>query len=136
MVYQIIKNNKHLFKPEVDKFIYCYSEWQPLYENMLVEIENITFVKGLPDLENLENSVIILDDLMSQVVDDKNILNLFTVGSHHRKNSVIFLTQNIYEKGKYARTISLNTHYFILFKNRRANNASRSTNLSGRNKVF
>jgi len=73
---------------------------------------------------------------MSQVVDDKNILNLFTVGSHHRKNSVIFLTQNIYEKGKYARTISLNTHYFILFKNRRANNASRSTNLSGRNKVF
>ena len=119
LVYQIIKNNKHLFKPEVDKFIYCYSEWQPLYENMLVEIENITFVKGLPDLENLENSVIILDDLMSQVVDDKNILNLFTVGSHHRKNSVIFLTQNIYEKGKYARTISLNTHYFILFKNRR-----------------
>jgi hypothetical protein len=56
---------------------------------------------------------------MSQVVDDYNILNLFTVGSHHRKNSVIFLTQNIYEKGKYARTISLNTHYFILFKNRR-----------------
>jgi hypothetical protein len=51
---------------------------------MLVEIENITFVKGLPDLENLENSVIILDDLLSQVVDDKNILNLFTVGSHHR----------------------------------------------------
>jgi hypothetical protein len=86
---------------------------------MLVEIENITFVKGLPDLENLENSVIILDNLMSQVVDDKNILNLFTVGSHHRKNSLIFLTQNIYENGKYARTISLNIHYFILFKNRR-----------------
>ena len=56
---------------------------------------------------------------MSQVVDDKNVLNLFTVGSHHRNISVIFLTQNIYEKGKYARSISLNSHYLILFKNRR-----------------
>ena len=86
---------------------------------MMVEIDNITFIKGIPEVENINNSVIILDDLMSQVVDDKNVLNLFTVGSHHRKNSVIFLTQNIYEKGKYARTISLNAHYFVLFKYRR-----------------
>jgi hypothetical protein len=118
-VYQILKNNKTLFKPIVNKFLYCYSEWQPLYEKMMVEIDNITFIKGIPEVENINNSVIILDDLMSQVVDDKNVLNLFTVGSHHRKNSVIFLTQNIYEKGKYARTISLNAHYFVLFKNRR-----------------
>ena len=56
---------------------------------------------------------------MHEVVDDKNVLNLFTVGSHYRNISVIFLTQNVYEKGKYARSISLNSHYFILFKNRR-----------------
>jgi hypothetical protein len=58
----------------------------------MLEIDNITFIKGLPEVENINNSVIIFDDLMSQVVDDKNVLNLFTVGSHHRKNSVIFLT--------------------------------------------
>ena len=27
------------------------------------------------------------------------------------------MTQNIYEKGKYARTINLNCHYMVLFKN-------------------
>ena len=119
LVYNILKNCEKLIQPKVNKFIYCYTEWQPLYEKMLVDIKNINFIKGLPELEIMENSIVILDDLMSQVVEDKNALNLFTVGSHHRKISVIFLTQNIYEKGKYARSISLNTHYFILFKNRR-----------------
>ena len=119
LVYQILKHNETLFKPKVNKFIYCYSEWQPLYEKMMIEVNNIKFVKGLPEMDNLENSVVILDDLMNQVIDDKNILNLFTVGSHHRKISVIFLSQNIFEKGKYARSISLNSHYIIIFKNRR-----------------
>jgi hypothetical protein len=105
LVNQSLKNNKTLFKPIVNKFLYCYSEWQPLYEKMMF--------KGLSEVENINNSVIIFDDLMSQVVDDKNVLNLFTVGSHHRKNSVIFLSQNIYEKGKYVRTISLNAHYSV-----------------------
>ena len=43
----------------------------------------------------------------------------FTRGSHHRQNSVIFMTQNIFPQGKYARSISLNSHYLVLFNNRR-----------------
>ncbi len=73
---------------------------------MIIEINNITFMKGLPDIIDLENVVIVLDDLMSDVKENKSLLNLFTVGSHYKKISTIFLTQNIYEKGKYARTIS------------------------------
>jgi hypothetical protein len=82
----------------------------------MLEIDNITFIKGLSEVENINNSVFIFDDLMSHDVDDKNVLYLFTVGSHHRKNSVIFLSQNIYEKGKYVRTISLNAHYSVYLK--------------------
>ena len=119
LVYQILKNSDILIKPSFKEIIYCYSEWQPLYENMITEIKNITFVKGLPELDTVENAFVILDDLMNDVIEDKRLLNLFTVGSHHRKISVIFLTQNIYEKGKYARSISLNAHYLIIFKNRR-----------------
>ena len=33
--------------------------------------------------------------------------------------SILYLTQNVFDKNKYARTISLNTHYLVLFKNRR-----------------
>jgi hypothetical protein len=87
---------------------------------MLVEISKIEFIKGLPTVsEQLNNCLIIIDDLMTECIDNKEIVHLFTVGSHHRDISVIFLTQNINEKGKYARSISLNSHYFILINNRR-----------------
>ena len=41
------------------------------------------------------------------------------MGSHHRNISVILLTHNIFEKGKYMRTISLNCSYLIIFNNLR-----------------
>ena len=47
------------------------------------------------------------------------ILDLFTKGSHHKNISVIFITQNVFHKGKAQRDISLNTKYFVLFKNPR-----------------
>jgi hypothetical protein len=46
---------------------YCYSEWQTINEKMIIEINNITFMKGLPDIIDLENVVIVLDDVMSDV---------------------------------------------------------------------
>ena len=119
LVYQILKHSDKLIRPAFKEIIYCYSEWQPLYERMMAEIRHITFVKGLPDLHSVKNAIVILDDLMNQVIEDRNVLNLFTVVSHHRKVSIIFLTQNVFEKGKYARSISLNAHYLIVFKNRR-----------------
>ena len=44
---------------------------------------------------------------------------LFTKGSHHRNISVVFISQNLFIQGKYTRTISLNSHYMIIFKNPR-----------------
>ena len=40
-------------------------------------------------------------------------------GSHHKGISVLYLTQNLFPPGKLSRTISLNSHYFIIFKNPR-----------------
>ena len=45
------------------------------------------------------------------------ITQFFTRGSHHTSTSVFFLTQNLFEKG--LRTISINSHYIVLFKNLR-----------------
>jgi len=44
---------------------------------------------------------------------------VFTKISHHRNVSVVYLTQNLFNKNKYARTISLYAHYLVLFKNPR-----------------
>ena len=46
-------------------------------------------------------------------------MNLFTRGSHHRNLSVIYIVQNLFHQGKGSRSISLNSHYLVLFKNPR-----------------
>ena len=57
----------------------------------------------------------------SWLLDSSNetIANMFTKGSHHRNISVVFLAQNLFPKNKFARTMSLNAHYMVLFKNPR-----------------
>ena len=86
----------------------------------------IEFVKGIPtDLEEdwymneAISNLIVVDDQMAETTNDKRILNLFTKGSHHRNLSVIFLLQNLFHQGKISQTMSLNSHYLVLFKNPR-----------------
>ena len=50
---------------------------------------------------------------------DKRIVNLFTSGSDHRNLSVIYIVQNLFHQGKGSRSVSLNSHYLVLFKNPR-----------------
>jgi hypothetical protein len=70
-------------------------------------------------LEGYKNSLVIIDDLMSECSKDQRVSDLFTRGSHHRGISVMYLTQNLFPPGKQSRTISLNSHYMIIFKNPR-----------------
>ena len=50
---------------------------------------------------------------------DDRVTALFTKQSHHRNISVMFISQNLFNQGKGNRTISLNCHYMVLFKNPR-----------------
>ena len=43
----------------------------------------------------------------------------FSRGSHHRNLSVIYIVLNLFYQEKDSRSISLNSHYLILFKNPR-----------------
>ncbi|KAF0138338.1 MAG: hypothetical protein FD143_3683, partial [Ignavibacteria bacterium] len=61
----------------------------------------------------------IIDDLMSSAADSKRISKLFTQESHHRNLTVIFIIQNLFNQGREMRTISLNAHYLVLYKNPR-----------------
>ena len=102
--------------------LWLYAEEQPLYHTL----KNVTFHQGIPDdLEERFNpqysSLLIIDDLMIQGSSDPRITRLFSVGSSHRNLSIIFIVHNLFDKGKEMRTISLNTHYLIVFKNPRDN---------------
>ena len=108
------------------RIVWCYSQWQPAYMDMLVTIPNIEFVKGIPTALEQDayfnvnkRNLIVFDDQMIDAGKDKRIVNLFTRGSHHRNLSVIYIVQNLFHQGKGSRSISLNSHYLALFKNPR-----------------
>ena len=109
-----------------ERIIWCYSQWQPAYTQLLMMIPTIEFVKGIPP--SLDNdsyldinirNLIVIDDQMIEAGSDNRIVNLFTKGSHHRNLSVIYIVQNLFHQGKGNRSISLNSHYLVLFKNPR-----------------
>jgi hypothetical protein len=98
-----------------------YAEDQPLYQTGL---KHIKFHKGLPeDLDSAFNpqhrNLVVIDDLMTEAHSDQRMTRLFSVGSHHRNLSIIFIIHNLFHYGKEMRTLSLNSHYLILFKNPR-----------------
>ena len=109
-----------VIKPRPDKVLWLYAEDQPLYQSM----KNVEFIQGIPeDLETRfqrrHNNVLVLDDLMTQCHSDERLTRLFSVGSHHKNMSIIFIIHNLFHYGKEMRTVSLNSHYIILFKNPR-----------------
>ena len=119
--YRLLQN--HMFETDPEYIMYCYAVWQPIFDEM-EKLPNFTLHQGLPlniDEWNPQSNhrLIIIDDLMEKVVDNLDMSLLFTQGCHHKSISVIFITQNLYLKGKYARTISLNTQYLVLFRSLR-----------------
>ena len=125
-VKSLLENADKTISPPPQRIIWCYAQWQPAYEKLMNSLPGIEFVKGIPDdleedwyLNETVNNLIVVDDQMAEASSDKRILNLFTKGSHHRNLSVIFLLQNLFHQGKISRTVSLNSHYLVLFKNPR-----------------
>ena len=117
-VMRLIDNFREKIEPLPCRIWYCYGEFQSIFNNY----PQIHFHEGLPDIsdaafDGTESTLLILDDLMSDI--NQLVADIFTKISHHRNLSILHLTQNLFDKNKYARTISLNAHYLVLFKNPR-----------------
>ena len=105
-----------MIDPVPTKTMYCYGEFQPIF----AKYPHVEFNEGLPDVtqfDGKEPTLLIIDDLMNET--NESVSAIFTKISHHRNVSVVYITQNMFPKNKHAHTISLNSHYMILFKNPR-----------------
>jgi GTPase SAR1 family protein len=123
LVRKILQNYKNLFTLQKErlKVFWAYGQWQTLY-NEKIENVDCTYIDGLSNENSLTEKgidLLIIDDLMTELSENKNLTSLFTKGSHHLGISVIFISQNLFQKGSQIRTISLNCHYLILMKNPR-----------------
>ena len=117
-VLKLIRNASTMIDPPPQDIIYCYTEYQPAF--MAPGLESVEFHEGLPDISPFDGrrtTLLVIDDLMDEAGENES--KIFTKISHHRKVSVVFLRQNLFHKNKYMRTMSLNTHYMVLFKNPR-----------------
>ena len=83
---------------------------------------DIIFIEGIPEdftpMFGSGHNLIIFDDLQDQIT--QGVANIFTKESHHKNISCVLILQNLFLDSKYCRTIALNSHYTVLFRNPRA----------------
>jgi hypothetical protein len=121
---------RHAFTPMPNRIVWVYAEMQQAYEHLMklsadglipeVEFEKapVDYAELYETFESDSVNMLIVDDQMTETrKQEASFTNLFTKGSHHRNVTVLFLTQNIYEKGH--RTANLNAQYLIAFQNKR-----------------
>lgn len=126
-VYRFLKNLPRMYARDPPSHVlYCYGIHQRIFDEMEQTVPNFTSKLGLPTSEELDtftsdrrHKLIVIDDLVHEVVQNKEMELLFTQGTHHKCVSVILITQNLYPRGKHSRTIALNTWYMVLMKNLR-----------------
>jgi hypothetical protein len=113
----LIEHSNVLFQQPFAK-IFWYAAYMPDKNDQL---ENVTYAVGLPDSfdDKPPLSCIVLDDLMMEAQSNDLITNLIIKAVHHKKLTVITLTQNMFQDSKHVRTRNLNCHYLVLFKNPR-----------------
>ena len=90
-VRSLLQQSSETVYPPPERIVWCYSQWQPAYTQMLVVMPHIEFVKGIPTaleqgsyFDVNKQNLIVFDDQTIDASKDKRIMNLFTRGSHHR----------------------------------------------------
>ena len=104
-----------LIHPFPKNIYYMYKIRQPFMD----EINNINFIEGLDfnAIDTNKPSMLVIDDLVLST--NKDVAEMFILGSHHRQISIFFLTQNLFPNCNLFRLMSTNTHYFVIFQNQR-----------------
>ena len=117
-VSRFLHHVEEMMNPPPQNIFWFYGEWQEAYASM--NLPHVKFQEGLPRDDFLnpgKRNLVVIDDLLSET--DARVTKLFTRGSHHKNTSVIYITQNMFDKNRENRTISLNAHYMVLFKSPR-----------------
>ena len=125
LVSRILLNQKIIFKPCFEKFLYFYKHFQTDYESLLLgctrEKISMEFHQGLQwtavyksEAEKLK-TLVVVDDLYQDACEDETFLNLVVAG-RHRNIHLMTLRHNIYQPAKNSKMIDLSVTQMILFK--------------------
>ncbi len=123
---KLIEYQETLHDKKFDKIVLAFTMIQPIYLELKMKNSNVTLVEGFPGeavdailkSDTLQNTLVVLDDMMLEMENDKRLATMFTK-MRHKNVSTIFLVQNLYFKSKYMTTVTRNAHYLVIFENPR-----------------
>ena len=122
---RLLENSDLMFDKRVNSILYCYGIYQSAFDEMESKLDNFELHAGIPSKLTITelsdkggHTLIILDDLQQELCKDVVMEKLFTQLAHHLNISVIFMGNNLFQKD-FSRTITVNTHVLILFRNSR-----------------
>ena len=122
-VKNLLKYQKIMFKDPFSRVVYIYGQSEPNIKFSDIEIEKSRGIENIEEIiesfNSTQNNVLILDDVMNEIGDQKIISDLFTRISRHNNITVILLLQNLFPKGKYFVDVSRNANYIVLMRNPR-----------------
>ena len=108
LIHPFPKNIYYMYKVEQG----FMQSWNEMEETKINFIKNLNFKK----VDMTEPSLLIIDDLM--LSKDKETVEMFILGSHHRQVSLFFITQGLFHNCDQFRLMSNNAHYYVIFKPR------------------
>lgn len=116
---KLLDKRHELFKTPIHRVVWCFGIFDLRLTQELQQRGFITH-KGIISVDEIQkHDIVVLDDLMKESKDSKDVTDMFTRAAHHKECFIIFITQNLFPPGKEARTRNLNTHYYAIFKNPR-----------------
>ena len=119
--YNLIKNK--LSGNKIKHVIYfgCLNSKKPLNWHKKFPQITVTYKEGIPNREFFESlkpkSLVVIDDMYDDAINSKDISHAFRVTRRHLKFSIILISHNLFEPGKYGKTIRQNCEQFCLFTN-------------------
>ena len=117
-VAELIRRRHELFSVPVNKIVWVYADYQPLFRELQREEPGITFVNSIQNLKSVveRDSILVLDDqfqALNKAQDCQIIKDFYLIHSHHMCVSTIGIFQTAYHRS--MREISLNSQLLILF---------------------
>lgn len=119
---RLVKNAEKVYNNKFDAIIWCHEAGESAVpREELKDVANLRFHRGLPPSFSSfpRNSLIICDDCTKEGANSDTIYKASLMGTHHLQQSLLLILHNIFTPGRNFKSVSVNSHYYVLFRSPR-----------------
>ena len=89
---KILERGEEVIDGAPDKILWCHWMPQTAHDEMMETIDNIEFIEGLPvhlevKIDPSKRNLVVIDDLMNELSNDKRLTNIFVASASERGSS-------------------------------------------------